>query len=438
MKPVEQKASVPEIEGPRELARGDQQAILDNLPALIAYWDRTLHNRLANRAYVDFFGMTPEEILGRHISEVLGPDLYRMNLPYLERALAGERQEFDREIPTPTGPRYTQALYLPDIDDGEVRGLFVLVTDISARRRAEVALANAEARFRTLFEAAPSATLMVSAADTIVSANEAASRLFGYSVADLEGMKADVLLHPEDREMSHQIREDLFTGELVRFSEERRYRHADGHDVWAQADVAVVRGTDPDDDAPYLLAQLQETTARKLQEQQLDHLAHHDALTGVLNRRGLTKELERQEELATRGRPGALMICDLDNFKRVNDEHGHAAGDALLVHVARVLKQTVRATDLVGRLGGDEFAIVLPDVDLAGARAVGEKVTRCLMDDPSGHRWSDVPVAVSVGVAEFAAGRTADEILRDADRAMYDAKTGRRRTGRATGLTSSE
>ncbi|HWJ08870.1 MAG TPA: diguanylate cyclase [Nocardioides sp.] len=416
---------------PRELERADQQAILDNLPALIAYWDRDLRNRLANKAYVDFFGMTPEEIFGRHISEVLGPDLYGRNLPFLERALAGQRQEFDREIPTPSGPRYTQALYLPDIHDGEVRGIFVLVTDISARRRAEVALARAETRFRALFEAAPSATLLADARGTVVSVNQAAGRLFGYDVAELEGMEIDRLIHPEDRASSRAIRDRLFTGQVAHFAEERRYRRADGHTVWAQADVTIVKGTDPDDDSPYVLAQLQDTTVRKSQEERLAYLADHDPLTGVLNRRGLTRELDRQAALAVRGGSAAVLLCDLDNFKSVNDELGHEVGDDLLIHVAHVLQKSVRATDAVGRLGGDEFAVVLPGADIAEAVAVGEEVVRCLDDQPAGRSWSDVPVTVSVGAAGFAPGITVDQVLRDADRAMYAAKAARKRTARS-------
>ena len=229
MKTLAPPTSFPSRDGSRELERADQQAILDNLPALIAYWDADLRNRLANRAYVDYFGKTPAQIFGRHISELLGPDLYAQNLPYLQRALAGERQEFDREIPTPTGPRYTQAVYLPDVQDGKVRGIFVLVTDISARRRAEVALANAELRFRTLFEAGPSATLMSDIGGTVVAANQAASRLFGYDVGVLEGMSVVDLVVPEDLGSSLEIREKLFSGELDHYSEERRYRHARGH-----------------------------------------------------------------------------------------------------------------------------------------------------------------------------------------------------------------
>ena len=415
------------VETPRDLERADQQAILDNLPALIAYWDRDLRNRLANKAYVDFFGRTPEEIFGRHISELLGPDLYRQNLPYLQRALAGERQEFDREIPTPTGPRYTQALYLPDVQDGEVRGIFVLVTDITARRRVEVALANAEARFRILFEAAPSATVMTDTDGIIVAANQAASRLFGYDVARLEGMPAAELVHPEDLTSSTEIREKLFNGEIAHFAEERRYRHALGHTVWAQADVTLVRGLGPGDDAPYLLAQLQDTSARKSHEHELEFLAHHDALTGVLNRRGLTAELQRQTALApTRARPGAVLVCDVDHFKAVNDELGHDAGDELLVHIARLLERTVRASDVVGRLGGDEFAVVLPDEDLAGARAVAEKIAERLADESPSCRWAELPVTLSIGAAEFVPGRTVEQVLGAADRAMYAAKADNR------------
>ncbi|MGA9858081.1 MAG: PAS domain-containing protein [Solirubrobacteraceae bacterium] len=113
-------------------------AILDALPAMVGYWDTHLRNRAANRAYLAFFGMAPEEIRGRHISELLGPELYELNRPYLERALAGEPQLFDRTLIDVSGePRHTQASYIPDVDNGGVRGLVVLVTDITEHKRAQ-------------------------------------------------------------------------------------------------------------------------------------------------------------------------------------------------------------------------------------------------------------------------------------------------------------
>lgn len=125
----------------------DIQAVLDALPAMIGYWDSDLRNVVANCAYVDFFGKTPDQMRGRHIRDLLGEDLYEKNLPYLKGALAGEPQQFDREIPTPSGKvRYTQASYIPDIRDEEVRGIFVLVTDITARRLAELEVERSRQR----------------------------------------------------------------------------------------------------------------------------------------------------------------------------------------------------------------------------------------------------------------------------------------------------
>lgn len=136
-------------EAPAELtaARADIRAVLNALPAMVGYWDSGLRNRMANDAYLEYFGLAPEEILGMHISEVLGPELYELNRPYMERAMAGETQQFERAIPTPSGDvRYTQASYLPDVADGEVHGFFVLVTDITDRKRAEEELKRSRAR----------------------------------------------------------------------------------------------------------------------------------------------------------------------------------------------------------------------------------------------------------------------------------------------------
>ncbi len=133
--------------------RGDAlrevRAILDGLPAMIGYWDTDLRNRLANRAYVEYFGVEPTAIRGMHIREVLGEELFARNFPFMERALAGEEQLFDRTIIDTSGrARHTQASYIPDVVDGTVQGFFVLVTDITARREAEIALALADKELR--------------------------------------------------------------------------------------------------------------------------------------------------------------------------------------------------------------------------------------------------------------------------------------------------
>ncbi|WP_309650620.1 PAS domain-containing protein [Nocardioides sp.] len=119
--------------------------LVDHLPALVAFWDRDERNVLANQAYVEWFGRTPEEIEGMTLRELLGEDVYRLNRPYVTRALAGERQDFDRTLVDPLGrTRHSQASYVPEIVDGEVQGFFVLVADVTAKVEAERDLDEAQ------------------------------------------------------------------------------------------------------------------------------------------------------------------------------------------------------------------------------------------------------------------------------------------------------
>lgn len=122
-----------------------------NLPAMVGYWDDGLRNRFANADYRRWFGKGPEEIHGRRIEELLGPELFAKNRPYIEAALQGKRQDFDRAIPGPDGVvRYSQASYIPDIRDGRVHGFFVLVIDVSERVNSERTLKRALAEKETL------------------------------------------------------------------------------------------------------------------------------------------------------------------------------------------------------------------------------------------------------------------------------------------------
>jgi diguanylate cyclase (GGDEF)-like protein len=153
----------------------------------------------------------------------------------------------------------------------------------------------------------------------------------------------------------------------------------------------------------------------------------------MLNRRSFDESLKSQLALARRyKRSGALLIADLDRFKQVNDEFGHAAGDEALRVVSRVLASNLRETDTVGRdegglvarLGGDEFALLLPETDAAGAEAVGERLVAALAAEPVRIGDREVRLGISVGVAVFGTGEfiSAEDLLAAADRAMYMVK----------------
>ena len=201
-----------EVRGETEATRTaepaeDLGAILNALPTLVSYWDSGMRNRLANGAFVEFFGLTPEEIRGRHVSTVLGAELYALNRPYIERVLAGEPQLFDRMITDQSGtPRHTQVSYMPYVLDGTVRGFFVLVTDVTARRAAEHARAVAEAKFRDLLESAPDAIVIVNAEGTIELVNAQVEILFGYAREELLGEQVETLVPDRfgDRHADHR------------------------------------------------------------------------------------------------------------------------------------------------------------------------------------------------------------------------------------------
>jgi diguanylate cyclase (GGDEF)-like protein len=159
---------------------------------------------------------------------------------------------------------------------------------------------------------------------------------------------------------------------------------------------------------------------RGLYERERD-LSRTDALTGLLNRRAFVERLDRERERHSRfPRPITLAYLDVDNFKGVNDAHGHAAGDDLLITAADAMEETVRSVDSVGRLGGDEFALLMPETDAAAARLAIEKVQRRLRHAAQGHAWQ---ATFSIGVVTFeSAPGSAEEMLTAADSVMYSVK----------------
>lgn len=180
------------------------QAMLDALPAMVGYWDRELRNRMANAAYIEFFGKSPEELLGTHIRDLLGEALYAENLPYIEGALAGRKQLFDREIRTPAGEvRFTQASYIPDVAEGEVRGFFVLVTDITERRMIEAEDERSRMRLAEAERIARLGSWEWDIPDKRLTCSDGLLAIYGITAEDLESRYEpgnSRYIHPEDRE----------------------------------------------------------------------------------------------------------------------------------------------------------------------------------------------------------------------------------------------
>ncbi|MBW3552074.1 MAG: EAL domain-containing protein [Gemmatimonadetes bacterium] len=288
------------------------------------------------------------------------------------------------------------------------------------RRRAEQALTESEQRYRSLFEQSRDAIFMTERGGEILELNEAARDLLGSEADDLVGR--DVLSIFSDAADRDRFKREIEARSHVR-DFEVRVRRQDQAERWCLVSAWVRR--EPTGEVAGYQGILHDITERKRVEDQLAHDAFHDALTQLPNRALFMDRLERAVARRRRvdAKDVAVLFLDLDRFKVVNDSLGHMIGDELLRQIARLLQDEVREEDTVARLGGDEFAILLDGVeDAADPTHVAERIQERLRTPfrLSGH---DVFTSVSIGITFGDGGmHSAEDLLRDADTAMYRAK----------------
>ena len=292
-----------------------------------------------------------------------------------------------------------------------------------ARQDARIGKAQREVelsqrRFSASFTHAAIGMAIVSPDGSIQQVNAALCRLLGRNESDLVAAPFDTLLPPGELELlARHTAGNSEEGPL-----ELRCTHPSGARIWVALHCS--RFLDPDESDETMIFQLHDVTERRMAESELHHIAYHDSLTDLSNRNGFNERLRGVIERC--GQPGssfAVMFLDLDRFKVVNDSLGHAAGNELLRQVAQRLQAQMGPGDLVARLGGDEFAMLLEGVaqhEFALKR--GEQILHALQQ-PIRIMGTELQAGASIGVTFSDLGpRTADEVLRDADLAMYAAK----------------
>jgi diguanylate cyclase (GGDEF)-like protein/PAS domain S-box-containing protein len=316
--------------------------------------------------------------------------------------------------------RWVDAQLIAVRDGSALVEVHATIRDVHARAEAERGKADAEARFRTAFEEAPIGMAIASIDGRFLQVNRALCAITGREQEELEGTPIVRLLHPEDREDEAEALARLARGSGTTSRGERRWLHAAGKIVWASLNATLVR--DAAGVPQHVLLQVQDVTERRRYESELRYLADHDPLTGLLNRRAFARELEAHLEHVRRyGATGAAMVLDLDHFKNINDTLGHGTGDELIVALAGALREQLGERVAIARLGGDELALLIPDGD---APAIAEHVLATVraqrVVSPSGRHRS---VSASIGVAGFdEEGLSAEDVLANADLAMYEAK----------------
>ena len=373
--------------------------------------------------WTETLGWSEQELRAQPFIEFVHPEDRERTQQSAARLRAGERPEplRNRYCTKDGGFRWIEWSSSFDPAHGLI---YAAARDVTDRVVAEERMSEAEERFRRSFEDSPIGMALVAVrgedAGRIVEANEALVDLTGLSHEDLVGSNSlQELTHRDDVQFVREGIERLQRGEVRVLRMEFRIRLLAGQVRWVDFTASLVHGADGE--PLYRISQIQDIDARRRGEEQLRHLADHDTLSGLFNRRRFHEELERE---VARGGRGAVLLIDLDKFKEVNDTLGHAAGDAVIGSVGEALKARLRTSDVCARLGGDEFGIILRRV----TPGVAERVAAEVLDHVEGalHATTEgAGVSLSIGLATFerADGRGPDEVLRAADEAMYRAKS---------------
>jgi diguanylate cyclase (GGDEF)-like protein/PAS domain S-box-containing protein len=272
--------------------------------------------------------------------------------------------------------------------------------------------------YEATFDNGPIGAAIVAMDGSLLRVNRALCRLVGLPRDELEGLRYQDLTQPGELADNVALAAKLVGGELDDYEIDRHYVRPDGAVVWVRLAVSLVR--DDCGHPVHFVAHIQDVTRARAEQARLQQLALHDALTGLPNRVLLLDRVgvavAASERRSTRA---GILYCDLDGFKKVNDEHGHGAGDVVLLDIARRLLRSVRPSDTVARVGGDEFVVLCPDLRDEEELA---KIARRLRDAVDGAGLEGAPVGLSVGATLAVPGEPSSVALMRADAAMYEAK----------------
>lgn len=419
-------------------AERELRTIVDSLPVLVAYWDKGLVNRMANIAHRHWLGLEPTDMVGKHVDQLLNGGRTLFAQPYLDDALAGETQVFEQELIDAGGRRrHTITNLIPDQDKGRVKGFFLLVTDISDRKEAEMALFEEKERFRVILESIKDGVITTDHEGRVLYLNPAAETLTGWPLEEVRFQQIEEVMSVDKLDGSETaacpLREALEQRRPTRDKVEMVLVSRTGARLNIENSAAPI--LDEKGEVLGAVVAFHDSGPVRAMANKMIHLAQHDALTGLPNRRRLDlvgqQALERADSA---GRTVAVLYLDLDGFKQINDEYGHAMGDELLVAITRRMSARLRSTDSMYRQGGDEFVVLMTDVT---GSVEAEQLARRLIEScqmPVGISGRRFMVTVSIGIALYPDDAThLGDLVQYADRGMYEAKTsGRNRYARIT------
>lgn len=403
------------------LSANPAERLVDAIALPIGRWDRDARLLFCNAPYTRWAGRSSDELVGRTLAELYGEAAWAIAGPAFETAFTGRTVGYERRL-THQGAsaRWTRAQVFPDRNAaGEVEAVYTIAFDIHDDVVEREALVAARQRLDRFTEHIPYPLTYVDRDCVLRFVNRAYTLAVGMAATDLVGKPIGLARGAERWARHKPYFERALAGETVQYT--RLVEDLPQGPRWLRTSYVP----DLDDGGQVQGVYTVTIDVHELTEaqQRLQRSIERDGLTDALARRTMMERIDAAAS-ASSVQPVALFFVDLDGFKALNDAQGHAAGDAMLVELARALQQAVRAEDAVGRFGGDEFLVLATVRDAAGAHALAGHLLRAVQECAVRCAGAQ-PVSASIGYALAPHDATQPlRLLQLADSAMYAAKRG--------------
>ncbi len=385
-----------------------------------------------NQAFAAINGYdVPEELIGKTSWFAYGDQEYARIQSTVEPVLVKSgRWRGELIAARKNGSAYYQEASISMLEDGS---RICIIRDITWRKRSEERLRRSERFLNTIFDSIRDPFSIFDRNFQIIRANDAYARMRNKEASELVGRKCYQVLQNRTSVCEGCVVKATFSSADPCVKDKFFLLH-DGTGIWMEISTYPI--LDEDGSVSYTIEYTRDITDRKKTEEEkrlliekLEYLSSTDSLTGLMNRRALTNSLIYEIDRAKRYNSElSLILCDIDNFKEINDTYGHDAGDRALHSIAAALKTILRKADIAGRYGGDEFMLILPETSVKGAEKIAEKILSAVRNaEMSFTEDKSIRLSLSIGLSKLEADSdTADSLIKRTDDAMYASKEGGR------------
>ncbi|MDD5029833.1 MAG: EAL domain-containing protein [Rhodoferax sp.] len=404
------------------------RVIIDRLPTgLVAAHTFEQHFIFANPWFCRMLGYTLDEVLSMSPADLHPPEaLALVQADFAHLQTGAQQASITLPVRRKDGSIFIASIERVPIQLGDQASVMAIFTDITERQRAEQALELERLRLKNAIDAAQAATWEWDLTNDQIELQDDAADLLGYAPDQLQRLPGQTYLswiYPQDLALQSSAMAAHLRGQTPRFKVELRLRHHDGHWLWCRVLGCVVRRTS-DGQASRVAGIAMDISKQKTHQAQLDFVTHHDALTGLPNRRSLVEQLGRAITQVAGQQHLAVAYFDLDGFAAINQSLGEDVGNQLILAISQRLQAATHEPQFLAHVGGDEFVYLFPDLKQRSDYGVVVQHLLDVIAQPLQLTQRTLTVTASVGVTLFAQHQPVDaeQLLRQADQAMYAAK----------------